>query len=53
MNEFFAMGGYAFYVWGAYGVAALVILVEVLSVRSRRRAVHAEARLAVSDEGAR
>ena len=23
MTEFFAMGGYGFYVWGAYGVTAL------------------------------
>ena len=36
MSEFFAMGGYAFYVWGAYGVTALVIVIEVLAVRARR-----------------
>ena len=46
MNEFFAMGGYGFYVWGAYGVAALAIVVEVLALRARRAAalaMHAEA----------
>ncbi|PWC32234.1 heme exporter protein CcmD [Azospirillum sp. TSO35-2] len=26
MNEFFAMGGYAAYVWPAYALAALVLL---------------------------
>lgn len=26
MTEFFAMGGYAAYVWPAYGLAALVML---------------------------
>ena len=37
MSEFFAMGGYGFYVWGAYGVAALVIALELVSLRGRRR----------------
>jgi heme exporter protein D len=46
MSEFLSMGGYAFYVWGAYGVAALVVVAEVLSVRRKRRATLAEARLA-------
>jgi heme exporter protein D len=46
MNAFFAMGGYGFYVWGAYGVAALAIVVELLALRARRSAAleaHAEA----------
>jgi heme exporter protein D len=30
MSDFFAMGGYGFYVWGSYGVAALCIFLEVL-----------------------
>jgi heme exporter protein D len=39
--EFFAMGGYAFYVWGSFGVTALALLVEPLLLRKRRReAVH-------------
>jgi len=39
-GEFFAMGGYALYVWGAYGLTALLIAVEVWSgVRRRRRAL--------------
>jgi heme exporter protein D len=36
--EFFAMGGYAPYVWGAYAVTALCLIVEPLVVRARRRA---------------
>jgi len=46
MNQFFARGGYGFYVWGAYGVAALAIMIELVALRARRRAVeaaHAEA----------
>lgn len=50
MSEFFAMGGYAFYVWGSYGVTALVVVAEVLAVRSRRLRVLEEARLAGPEE---
>ena len=42
MSEFLAMGGYGFYVWGAYGVTALAIMVELLALRARRRAAEAE-----------
>jgi heme exporter protein D len=35
--EFFAMNGYAFYVWGSYGVALLVFAVEIMLVRNRRK----------------
>ena len=38
MSDFLDMGGYGFYVWGAYGVTALAILIEVVSVRARVRA---------------
>jgi len=27
-SEFFAMGGYGLYVWGAYGVTALCMIAE-------------------------
>lgn len=30
MSEFFDMGGYAFYVWGAYGAAAVLLLADAL-----------------------
>ena len=44
MTEFFAMGGYAAYVWPAYGFAALVLI--ALLVQSwrgaRRRAAELE-----------
>jgi len=36
--EFLSMGGYGFYVWGAFGVTALCIVIEVASVRARARA---------------
>ena len=38
MTDFFAMGGYAAYVWTAYGFAALVLIgLLVQSWRSARR----------------
>ena len=37
--EFFAMGGYALYVWGSFGVTALALLIEPLLVRHRRSAI--------------
>ena len=52
MTEFFAMGGYAFYVWGAYGITALVVMAEVLSIRARRPAAITEARLTATEEAA-
>ena len=36
-SEFFAMGGHGLYVWGSYGVAAVLMLVEPW-LASRRRA---------------
>jgi heme exporter protein D len=45
IGEFFAMGGYAFYVWGSYAACALAIAGEILAVRARLAA----ARRAASD----
>ncbi len=39
MAEFFDMGGYALYVWGSFGVSALLMVAEPIMVRSHRRAV--------------
>lgn len=36
--EILGMGGYGFYVWGAYGVAALAVILEIASLRARIRA---------------
>jgi heme exporter protein D len=36
-SDFFAMGGYAFYVWGAYGVTAIGIVAELWLLARRRR----------------
>lgn len=36
-TQFFEMGGYALYVWGSYGITALLLAVEVMMVRGRRK----------------
>jgi len=38
LADFFNMGGYALYVWGSFGVTALLMAAEPILVRSRRRA---------------
>ena len=35
-GEFFAMGGRAWYVWGSYGMALFIFIVEIMLVRHRR-----------------
>ena len=35
--EFFAMGGYGFYVWGSFLAAAACIAAELLLLRARRK----------------
>lgn len=38
-SEFFAMGGYALYVWGSFGACALALVLEPLWVGQRRRLI--------------
>jgi heme exporter protein D len=33
MNEFFAMGGYAKYVWSAYSITLVVLIITVILTR--------------------
>ena len=37
MSDFFAMGGYAGYVWGAYGVTFALLALEVILLLKRKR----------------
>jgi len=43
MNEFFAMGGYGWYVWMSYGACAVAVVAEVVALRARHRRARAEA----------
>ncbi len=36
-SDFFAMGGYALYVWGSYAVTACLIAVEIMMLLQRKR----------------
>ncbi len=45
-SEFFAMGGYGLYVWGAYAVTLACLLVEPVLVIGR----HRQARRALSTD---
>jgi heme exporter protein D len=36
-QEFLAMGGYGFYVWGSYGVTLVLIVVELAALAGRRK----------------
>lgn len=37
-SDFWAMGGYAAYVWGSYAVTLALIVLEVVTLKLRRRA---------------
>ena len=37
VSEFFAMGGYALYVWGSYGVTFVLLILEIIVLRKRSR----------------
>ncbi|HEX4508618.1 MAG TPA: heme exporter protein CcmD [Burkholderiaceae bacterium] len=49
-SEFFAMGGYGLYVWGAYGAMLLAMLVEPVLASLRHRAARAAVRDALAPE---
>ena len=39
LDEFLAMGGYALYVWGSFGVCAIAMLLEPWLLKRRRAAI--------------
>ncbi len=47
MGEFFHMGGYAFYVWGSYGVTLAVLTLNVvLALRDEKKVLYGILRVA-------
>jgi heme exporter protein D len=53
MNEYFAMGGYAVFIWPSYGVAAvLLVVLFLLSARRLQAAERALDKEDTTDEGA-
>jgi heme exporter protein D len=53
LSAFFAMGGYAAYVWPAYGVFFLVLLIDWLAPQFRRRRLLRELRGRMARQDAR
>ena len=53
LSAFFAMGGYATYVWPAYGVFFLVLLIDWLAPQFRRRRLLRELRGRMARQDAR
>jgi heme exporter protein D len=51
LDNFLAMGGYGFFVWGSYGVTVAVLAVEIWALRHRRRAALAQLRRAAPAAG--
>ncbi|WP_373507048.1 heme exporter protein CcmD [Thiocapsa sp.] len=39
MSAFFSQGGYAFFVWGAYGMVLVLFVAEILQLRAQRRTI--------------
>ena len=37
MSDFFSMGGFGVFIWGAMGIALLLMLIEVFSLVLKRR----------------
>ena len=51
VSEFFAMGGYAFYVWGSFGLTALVAVLEMLLLGKQRKTILRQLRSELLSEG--
>ncbi len=39
MSEFFHMGGYAFFVWTSYGLAAIVLIANIILPMKRKKEI--------------
>ncbi len=50
-SEFFAMHGRGFYVWGSYGVALLIFIVEIALVFHKRKLTLKQIRMMRDAEG--
>jgi len=39
MNEFFHMGGYAFFVWTSYALAAIILIANIIIPMQRKKEI--------------
>jgi len=49
-SEFFAMGGYAFFVWTSYGIAFLVVVLNIVMPVLHRKKVISRVKRAIRRE---
>ncbi len=53
MDKFLAMGGYGGYIWTSYAVFFIVLAIDAIAIRLRRRQVIADLRGRVARQRAR
>ena len=53
LQAFLAMGGYAAYVWPAYGIALIVLTINVIVPHQRERALRRRIAARTTDHGRR
>jgi len=51
--DFFAMGGYAPYVWSTFGITLIVLIINVVTAKRRLRSVCEELKLKAAREARR
>jgi heme exporter protein D len=49
-SEFFHMGGYAFYVWTSYGIALLLLVLNIVQPMLQRKKIVARIKRAIRRE---
>ena len=49
-TEFFAMGGYAFYVWTAWGLTSAVLLWQTIQVKRRKTKIISDIKRQIARE---
>ena len=53
MSEFFAMGGYAPYVWSTFGITLVVLVINVIAAKRRLRQVREQLKLRAARDARR
>jgi heme exporter protein D len=53
VSEFFAMGGYAPYVWSTFGITLVVLVINVIAAKRRLRQVREQLKLRAARDARR
>jgi len=49
-SEFFYMGGYAVFVWASYGLALLIVIINIVQPKIQRKQIIARIKRAIKRE---